>query len=124
VEAEYAPASRYRHCGTQEREVLEGQMARASRADKAARRELLGLLAGELRRPGAPGQRVACRLVRPPFTAGWLTVRARHRKALRVHCVSAGAAAAFLTSGGDLIGAADLAAAARAITAAGSGPGR
>ena len=100
-------------------------MARESRAERAARRRLLRLLADELRRPGGPGQDMAFRLVRVPFRAGWLAVRGPSRRGLlRVHCVSAGDVAAFLTSGGDLIGAADLAAAARAVTVAGSGPGR
>ena len=111
-------------------------MARSLRARRAARRELLDLLADELRREDGPGHGLRVRLRTPPGRATWLCVgRPGWHRPLRVHCVSlppappdAGQCGFVVSSGwrgaAELIGAADLADAARAVAAvAGRGPG-
>ena len=86
-----------------------------SGAEKAARREVLDSLARELRQPGGPGcrRRLTVRLI--PY----LSVRTPGQGRLRVYCISAGGAYAFLTGGGQLIRLGDgIAGAAREVTAA------
>jgi hypothetical protein len=99
-------------------------MSTDSRAQRAARLEMLALLADEIRKTDGLGKELACTLRTLPLLTGWLAIRQRGRwRALRVYCVSAGGAMAFLTGTGNLIGTADMAAAAREAAAAAAIPG-
>lgn len=91
---------------------------RGLRAGQATGRRLLELLAGELARQG-DGQALACRLRRDWRGRPHLLVIARGgRRRLRVHAASLAGRHALITSSGDVIGVADLPAAARAVASA------
>lgn len=90
---------------------------RRSRPARAARRELLARLGAAITDDGARSRLLRCRVRSVPVAGTWLTVRARHRRPVRVRCISDGGRYGFITSNGRLLGAGDLGAAAEAVAA-------